>query len=51
LFYSFDGGTNFSTLAIGDSIIWKVKGDRKQIKIKGSAAGVVYEAIINFEEF
>jgi hypothetical protein len=49
-FISFDG-TTFMTILPGESLGWSVKGLKKQIKIKGNQAGVLYEAVINYEEY
>ena len=47
LLYSFDGGTTFATLSPGEYIGWSLKGSLTQISIKGSAASVSYEVILN----
>jgi len=46
---SFDGGTLFVTLSQGEFIGWSTKGYLRQIHIKGSAAGVSYEMVMNRE--
>lgn len=50
LSFSFDGGTTFTELKLGESMIWSPKGDKKQIHVKGNVAGVSYKVIINYEE-
>jgi hypothetical protein len=49
-FISFDN-TTYLTLLPGEAIGWSVKGNKKQIRIKGSGAGVLWEAVINYENF
>jgi len=49
LFISFDGGTTFKTITVGSTFSWTVKGNLKQVKLKGSVAGCDYEALINRE--
>lgn len=47
LLISFDGGTTAKTLEAGSNFVWTPRGDLKQVKIKGSAAGTDYEIVIN----
>ena len=47
LLYSFDAGTTFFTLTVGEFIIWELQGGITQIQIKGSVASVVYEVLLN----
>lgn len=49
LLYSFDGGITFGTLSPGEFIGWSLKGEIKQIYIKGNVANVSYEVILNRE--
>lgn len=49
LMVSFDGGTTYWDLRRGDSLIWSFKDDLKQIYIRGSAAAVDYQIILNRE--
>lgn len=48
---SFDGGTTYFTLAVGEFLGWSVKGEIEQVKIKGSTSGVTYDMLINYEEY
>jgi len=48
LFYT-DGGTNPKTIGVGGHVSGKLKGDKKQIHIKGNQAGVEYEIELNRE--
>lgn len=50
LYFSFDGGSDFTDLKLGESITWSPKGDRKQIHVKGNVSSVSYKIIINYEE-
>lgn len=50
LSFSCDGGTTYTELKIGESISWTPKGRIKQIYIKGSAASVSYQMIVNYED-
>lgn len=50
LSFSFDGGSTFTDLKLGESITWSPKGDRKQIHVKGNTASVNYKVLINYEE-
>lgn len=47
---SYDG-TTYISLNPGEAIGWSVKGNKKQIKVKGNQAGVTYEAVINYEAY
>ena len=49
LLYSFDGGVTFGTLSAGEFVGWPLRGGITQIQIKGNAAGVLYEVMLNFE--
>lgn len=49
LLVSFDSGSNFFTLLPLDAMLWSLKGNKTEIEIKGSAAGVGYEIIMNRE--
>ncbi len=49
LFFSFDG-VAYHRLAVGESIMWPVKGSKKQIYLKGSGANVEYEMILNTDQ-
>ena len=51
LSFSFDGGTSYTALRVGESIIWSPKGEIKQIYIQANAGTINYNAIINFEEY
>lgn len=50
LSFSCDGGTTYTELKIGESMVWTPKGRIKQIYIKGSAATVLYQMIVNYED-
>ncbi len=49
--FSCDGGTTYTSLRLGESIVWPPKGYVKQIYIKGSTASVNYKMIINYEDY
>lgn len=49
LLVSFDGGTLFKTLEIGEGLVWSLKGSPTQIHVKGNEANVSYEIIMNRE--
>jgi len=49
LLVSLDGGTNFTTLKVGGRFGGRLKGNKKQIHIKGNQAGVEYEITLNKE--
>jgi len=44
-------GTTYLTMLPGESLGWSVKGNKKQVKIYGSGAGVLWEAVINYENY
>jgi hypothetical protein len=46
---SFDNGTSWLSLSVGEAIAWSVKGRIKQIKVKASTTGVTYQGLINYE--
>lgn len=48
---SFDGGTGWLTLDVGEMIGWSQKGKRTQIKVKANTTGVTYQAIVNYETY
>lgn len=50
-YVSFDSGTTFFTLGVGEYLGWSLKGNIKQIYIKGSTAGVAYQIIANYEDY
>jgi hypothetical protein len=45
---SFDTATYFDLMP-GEFIGWSAKGFKKQVRVKGNQAGVLYQAIINYE--
>ncbi len=51
LLVSFDGGTTFKTIRPEGSIIWSLKGNLKQFRVKSSTGTASYEAIVNFEAY
>lgn len=48
---SFDGGTSFFTLGVGEFIGWTPKGRIKQVHIKSNTSGTTYDLIINREAY
>jgi len=49
LLVSFDGGTTYKTIGVGATFSWTVKGNLRQVKIKGGAASTSYEILLNRE--
>lgn len=50
LIVNLDAGGEARTLAPGEWLSFKPRGGIAQISIKGNTAGVVYEAVFNFEQ-
>lgn len=50
LSFSCDGGTTYTELRLGESMVWTPKGGIEQIYIKGSTAGVLFKMIVNYED-
>ena len=50
LSFSCDGGTTYTELRIGESMIWTPKGRIREIYIKASAASTSYKMIVNYED-
>ena len=49
---SFDGGSNFVSIARNSHLAWTPKADLKQLRVKSATASSVdYEFIINFEDY
>jgi hypothetical protein len=49
-YLSFDG-TTYLTMLPGEALGWSVKGNKKQVQVKGSGAGILWEAVINYENY
>lgn len=49
--FSCDGGTSYTQLHIGESMIWSPKGYINQIYIRGNVAAVAYRSIVNYEDY
>lgn len=48
---SFDGGTNFFALAVGEFIGWTPKGRIRQVVVKSNTAGTTYDMVMNREAY
>jgi hypothetical protein len=48
---SFDGGTTFFTIDVGEFIAWSVKGRRTQVHVKSNTASTSYIMVINREGY
>lgn len=44
-------GTTYFTVYQGEVVAWSLKGNKKQISIKGNTTGVLCETVINYENY
>lgn len=49
LLVNLDGGAEFKTLLPGEILVFQPRGGVKHLQIKGNTAGVLWEAVFNFE--